>query len=327
MSHFTQPRQPKGTPAGGQFASVARPTASLNLTDGALGPEQYAVAVGYARDAARYWCGRLGLTDPDEVTGRALLALLTQHAPRGVRSLRGYVHHLAKGVAMAYQSGGNRSVRRAQAALSAELEERAQASGHWPSAAERAEVAAEVRQRFKVGRRPPADYDTRQVLSLRDSFDDGAPADPPGTPLWASGPLGTGTGPAAGPVPEDTADRVETTLAAASSKERGRARAALRAEAWSMLAPSGPALRPLGAAAVRWARQQVQAGGGAYALARAYLAAEAPEELAEALFAPFQAEAEVDRHKVASLLRRHRAYADDIWAGALKAATRGGACA
>jgi hypothetical protein len=325
MSNFAQPRQPKGVPAGGQFAPVARPAASVSLTDeprspkgrgAALSPERCREALSYARVAARYWCGRLGIHDVDEIVGRTMLAALTQHAPGGVRDLRGYLHHLAKGMAMAYTSGGNRAVRRAQAVLAMEMERYAQANAHWPTPSERAGIAADVRLGFSGGRRPPRDYDARQVLRLRGPGEDGEVVEPPGAAPWGQ----AGPEERASPAVEDALDDVEAALTLSDRAERARAKSALRSQIWAVLAPNGPGLRPVASSTAGAARKLVREAGGAYAVARAYLLGEASRDLAEALFAPFEASAEAQRLTVATTLRRHRPHAQALWSEALRAA-------
>jgi hypothetical protein len=317
-----QAREPKGRPTGGQFAATPRPSGTVNLT-ATESPEQAALVLGYAQEAARYWCRRLDIQDTDEITGRALLAYLTQGAPNGVRNLRGYVHCLARGVAMAHLSGDNRGIRRARAVLADAVEEWAQANQRWPNAAERAEIAAEVRLRFPANRRPPTNYISREVTSLKLSHDDSNDAEPPGTVMWASnvGEPGVVEDGATSSPTEDTLDRVEAATAGATNAAAKRAaKAKFRTEAWAALAPQGPSTRPLAPKQAAQARQRLKLAGGVAKAVSAWQAGTADEGLAEALFAPFDAPGTKSRATVAAILSRHRAYAADLWEAALYSA-------
>ena len=332
-----QPRQPKGTPVGGQFAPATRPVASVSLSEGAErtkaaqpSDDQAAQALAYANQAARYWARRLDIHDTDEIAGRALLAYLTQGAPNGVRDLRGYMHSLAKGVAMAHLSRDNRAVRRARAVFADAVEDWAQAHHHWPSPAERAEIAAQVRLRFPSARRPPADYISREVTSLKLCYDDGADAEPTGTVMWTARldePGDETAGPSAGELTaEDALERAETAAAsAAGPAERRAARAQLQRGAWSVLDPQGPGTHALAPAEATKARRRVKDAGGVAKAVSDWQAGRADEDVAEALFAPFDAPGTKARATVAAVLSRHRAYAADIWGAALRSAALQGA--
>lgn len=327
-----QPRQPKGVPVGGQFAPTTRPPASISLTDDTDGVKtsqpddaQAAKALAYANQAAHYWGRRLEIHDTDEIAGRALLAYLTQGAPNGVRDLRGYMHSLAKGVAMAHLSRDNRAVRRARAVFADAVEDWAQAHHHWPSAAERAEIAAQVRQRFPVARRPPTDYISRDVTNLKLSHDDGTDAEPAGEVLWGAhlDSPGADMGETTGQEQAQSAlDRAEAVTASATSPaERRAAKAELRQGAWAMLAPNGPNTRALSPKVATEARRRVRDAGGVAKAASDWQAGKADEDVAEALFAPFDAPGTKERASVAAVLLRHRAYAADIWGAAMRCAT------
>ena len=331
-----QPRQPKGTPVGGQFAAAARPPASISLSDDAdctepnrPSTDQAAQALAYANQAARYWDRRLDIHDVDEIAGRALLAYLTQGAPNGVRDLRGYIHSLARGVAMAHLSRDNRAIRRARAVFADAVEDWAQAHHHWPSPAERAEIAAQVRLRFPSARRPPADYISREVTSLKLCHDDGTDAEPAGTVMWTARlhePGAEADEPNDGEPPaEDALERAEAaTTSAAGPAERKAARAKLQEGAWSVLAPQGPGTRSLTPKEAAKARRRVNVAGGVAKAVSAWQAGRADEDEAEALFAPFDAPGAKARATVAAVLARHRAYATDIWGAALRCAISDG---
>ena len=330
-----QPRQPKGTPVGGQFAPAARPPASISLTDDAdctepnrPSTDQAAQALAYANQAARYWDRRLDIHDVDEIASRALLAYLTQGAPNGVRDLRGYIHSLAKGVAMAHLSRDNRAIRRARAVFADAVEDWAQAHHHWPSPAERAEIAAQVRLRFPSARRPPADYISREVTSLKLCQDDGTDAEPAGTVMWAARLDQPGAGPdepgGGEPQAEDALERAEAAARTAGPAERRAAKVRLQEGAWSVLAPQGPGTRALTPKEAAKARRLVKDAGGVAKAVSAWEAGRAGEDVAEALFAPFDAPGAKARATVAAVLARHRAYATDIWGAALRCAVPGG---
>ncbi len=330
-----QPRQPKGTPVGGQFAAAARPPASISLSDDAdctepnrPSTDQAAQALAYANQAARYWGRRLDIHDVDEIAGRALLAYLTQGTPNGVRDLRGYIHSLARGVAMAHLSRDNRAVRRARAVFADAVEDWAQAHHHWPSPAERAEIAAQVRLRFPSARRPPADYISREVTSLKLCQDDGTDAEPAGTVMWAARLDQPGAGPdepsGGEPQAEDALERAEAAARTAGPAERRAAKVRLQEGAWSVLAPQGPGTRALTPKEAAKARRLVKDAGGVAKAVSAWEAGRADEDVAEALFAPFDAPGAKARATVAAVLARHRAYATDIWGAALRCAVPGG---
>lgn len=305
----------KGTPAGGQFAAKARPAGTITLVP--TDDIDLDRVVEYAHASARYWSGHLGINDPDEVEGRAIMAVLTQRRPNGVRNLRGYVHALAGGAAMDYMSNHSRVIRRARVALAAEQEAWVQCNKTWPSAAKQAEIAATVRSRFAPGRRPPHDYAQRAVLSLVPN-DEGDPVS--GTPMWAQSPDAD-----ADDSLDASFDHVESVLASAPRRAPAKARTGLAGDAWGMLVPDGPGIAAQPSATAKAARAQIARSGGVVATLGLLATGEADDETFDAFFSPFKISCEAERQRVVMVLRRHRTYAEAIWAGALGASVKLGA--
>ncbi len=185
-----------------------------------------------------------------------------------------------------------------------------------------------MRLRFPSARRPPADYISREVTSLKLCQDDGTDAEPAGTVMWAAPLDQPGAGPdelsGGEPQAEDALERAEAAARTAGPAERRAAKVRLQEGAWSVLAPQGPGTRALTPKEAAKARRLVKDAGGVAKAVSAWEAGRADEDVAEALFAPFDAPGAKARATVAAVLARHRAYATDIWGAALRCAVPSG---
>lgn len=343
----TASRVPAGVRTGGQFATDARAEADVDLLDPQdraetshpelvdMPPEQLAVQ---ALMAARHHARTRGLrfSDPNDIAQSTVVTILEARRRNPDQVVTpAYVHRIASGH-VAIQLRGNLRVedRKAKAIYDVKVKELEAAQGRKTTSAERRAIATEIRDTWPDQRHKPTERFVElaemRVLSLD------APSGEDGDRT-----LGDGVADNIRHV-HDEADAIDPGSVAgqvlayaegqhyerdedgnASIVEATKKKALAKDRLWEAFAETSgvPPVQPssMNASARREAATTMTAGGGVLAACRAW---DHGEETAavKALFAPFGRISMTERDEITELLGRHRAYADDLWEAACRAA-------
>ncbi|WP_251153795.1 hypothetical protein [Cellulosimicrobium sp. Marseille-Q4280] len=351
----TARRVPAGVRTGGQFAVDARGEADVDLLDptqetaeGAhpdmvdMPPEQLAVQ---ALMAARHHARTRGLrfSDPADIAQSTVVTILEARRKNPDQVVTpAYVHRIASGH-VAIQLRGNLRVedRKAKAIYDKKIKELEEATGRKTSSAERRAIAAEIRDTWEDQRHKPSakfvELAEMRVLSLdaptgengdktfgddiaediRHAHDEADVIDPASI---AGQVLASAEGQHYRRDEDGNAAVVQEAKKKAAAKDR----------LWDAFAETSGvppvAHGSMTAKARRDASTEMASGGGVLAACRAWDHGEETPAV-KALFAPFGRISMTERDEVTELLGRHRAYAEDLWEAACRAAGKPAAAA
>lgn len=351
----TARRVPAGVRTGGQFATDTRAEADVDLLDPAtdtteaysddpvdMAPEQLAVQ---ALVAARHHSRTRGLrfTDPADIAHDTVVTILEARRRNPDQVVTpAYVHRIASGH-VAIQLRGNLRVedRKAKAIYDKKLKELEEVLGRRTGSAERRALATQIRDEWDDPRHKPSvrfvELAEMRVLSLD------APSGENGDKTFGDD------------IAKDIrhaheeADAIDPgsiagqVLAAAEGQhyrrdEAGNAevvketkrKAAAKDRLWDAFAEtSGVPEVAHGSMTPKDRREAVEAmtaGGGVLAAVRDWEHGESTPAV-KALFAPFGRISMTERDEITELIGRNRAYAEDLWESAVRAAGKPAAAA
>lgn len=345
----TARRVPAGVRTGGQFATDTRAEADVDLLEPAasaateaysddpvdMAPEQFAVQ---ALMAARHHSRTRGLrfTDPADIAHDTVVTILEARRKNPDQVVTpAYVHRIASGhVAIKLRGNLRPEDRKAKAIYDKQLQDLEETLGRRTGSAERRALAAKIRDEWDDPRHKPSarfvELAQMRVLSLD-------------APAGENGDKTFGEDIAAdirhAHVEDDAIDPDSVTgqvLAAAEGQryqrdEFGNAevvkevkkKAAAKDRLWdAFVETSGVppvAHGQMTPAARRDAAATMAAAGGVLAACRAWEHGEQTPAV-RALFAPFGRISMTERDEITELMGRHRAYAEDLWESAVRAA-------
>lgn len=330
----TRPRVERGVPTGGQFAAYSHDEAGLDL-DPDFNEPSGRVVYEQTLASGRYWGPRYGV-DPEDVAQETalrwfaalrrreeMLAASSDAEPAVLGESTnpgGYIHRMARNVAVSMMSNVSSNDRHALGVLSRARTAKEMELGRELTRSENMELAAEVAQSLPKDRRPTANYwDTgsRTVISLdaqesyaRDGMLEQG-ADRAASSAAHGGEFAEGT---AGHEAEE----------ALGNGAAGRARA--RSLSWDAVADSfgGPkvARQSMSDNAAMNHRRVVRASGGIDEVARRWAQGAATDEETAALFAPFGSDLSNDQKwDVIDCIDKSGSYGQDVWNAAVGSAT------
>lgn len=300
-------RKPRGTPAGGQFASQYRAESSLTLDNGAD-------ILVKAADSVKYWTSHTPTPSTpamlDDLTQEVCLAYVSamQRSATPISNSQGYIHRIARnavhsgqGVVSSRTAYNRSEVRSAYTTLLDRTSAMEQQLGRSLSNTEIDAIAEEVRMDQPPRRRAFRGFHHAMRTT-------------------------------SAPIPEDLAATDTEAVHAEFGKGTAGYRAEILAERgnikdardllWDALAEQSgaPGLVAGGItdAQFRSARRRlINAGGVAKAL-KAFQSGEA----VDSLFVPFAVTSDTDREKIVDTLTQHGQLCDDIWRAAAGAAVK-----
>ncbi len=321
-------RVPAGVPTGGRFAASRHADPGTDLLDPAAERELF----GRFSASARHWGNRLGVEVEDLLQDTAVefytslarqrTAAATQPGLNGrevtVRSATrsrmanpgGWIHRITYNIAARRVAGTDRSAD--LAALREFRARRDEVENRWGrglSQAEADRLDDEIRLARPPRRRPAPGYHRRVRTVSTDAMEQDwdVPAEPD-------------------PIDGGEFAAHTTGAVAESLLVRGSAsRSVVRGLAWDVVADvtGAPVVVPdvLDPAVARRAQRRVRDAGGAAAVARAARDGVSGQDV-EALCVPFGRLDKEERAAVVRTVRRSGGYGDQVWAAALRAATR-----
>lgn len=249
----------------------------------------------------------------EEIMGDTVVQILDQTA-RGTGSRdEALAMYVSRSVATVYATPGeHHTSRKARYDLNDWADRFAQEHGRWPTQAERASKADEIRLSRTAGQRPSVGFeDPVSITSMDDSSNEDVQSYSLSlTPREQSG-YATDTSRAAAAY-----DALEDDN---SSFKPADARKCV----WNLLSENGPQVAVKTIYDDRAHRAAVDAAGGPLAVARTWASGEAAEDdpAIVALFAPFGTRlTEKDREAAVDVLTRNAGYADKVWDSAMTAA-------
>lgn len=318
-----QPRQPKGTPTGGEFAhknNAPDDLSGLEATPSAMSHEDAAQLLADALQSARAWSSRNrtfggSYFDADDVASDAALQVLEAEARGNVITHRAaYMDQVARVFNMRDLPSADGAALRQ---LAVECGEFAQRHGRAVTPMERRDIAHRIRENWHDPRhRPRLGYEDhirvdsldRIVISadgeLLDASDIGA------SPMYTS--------------PEQLAQGSLADRVVSSVEDAGRTAVAKR-HAWNSMAEmvDGPKVEfgSLSRHGMTAARKAVDQAGGPQKVLADYQAGKR-NAATEALFAPWGGAnaSESSRAGAVAVMERHPNYAGELWGSALSAA-------
>jgi hypothetical protein len=300
----TQPRQPSGTPVGGQFAGKPNPEPTIELSDEVVASVIRAAEAAHAK-YQRMW----GLAN-NTVAGDTLLAFVSSVARTGQvpECPQAWCRQVAKSLALRQLAGSDRTeVRQALAAYRSECGELGRALGRTLTEEEQDTIAANIRAAQRPTRKAPHNFHRQVQLMSIDSANmaDKIPGgiEPSSYDDFEIGSIG---------------DQVERMAAEGRTTEARRLAYSAIAERAGAPLPSGDALTERHAAA---ARKTIRDAGGVIAAIDQWRNG---SPIGSAIFAPFGDDTLPDSEKdrVVDILEAHPKLANELWDSAVYTATK-----
>ncbi len=337
MTSTKPQRVSPGVPSGGQFAAHAHTEPDVVLAEEpsapANDPPTTAELFEQAQRSGRFWSRRLGV-DAEELCQSAMLAYFEADASRErnqrtdpaaapsgavVENPRGYIHGVSRHIASQMLNGKVRSEdQRAQAVFREREAEAEQKLNRRLTMAEADAIAAEISASMPPKRRPsPGFHRPKKVVPLDDQHQ--------GTQEHIEYSAAM-----------STLEVNEQEFTAGSAGEQAEKLVAqggrsgfvkARRLAYDVMAEKigGPpvARGTVTEYSAQNSRKVLAEGGGVRAVVDAWRAGDATDEQEKALFVPFKVDGATSARKsVSATLVASGAYADDVWASAMTAATR-----
>ncbi len=331
------PRVSPGVPSGGQFAAHGHTETDVVLAEEpsapTAAPPTTAELFEQAQRSGKFWSRRLGV-DADELCQSAMLAYFEADASRGrkqdgdsvsassgvAENPRGYIHGVSRRIAAQMLNGKRRSEdSRAQVVFRERESEAEQKLNRRLTETEAEAIAAEIRASMLPKRRPsPGFQRPRQVVpwdkltqTTQENMEHSmsAAAVEVNEQEFAAG--------SAGEQAEKLVDR---------GGRSGFVQA--RRLAYDVMAEKigGPAIArgTVTEYSAQASRKVLADAGGVRAVVNAWRAGDTTTEQEKALFVPFKVDGPhiAARKSVSATLVASGAYADDVWASAMTAATR-----
>jgi hypothetical protein len=300
----TQPRQPSGTPVGGQFAGKANPEPSVELSD-----DVAAAAIRAAEDAHSKYQRLWGLGN-NTVSGDTLLAFVSSVAKTGQvpECPQAWCRKVAKSLALRQLAGSDRTeVRQALAAYRSECDDLTQALGRTLTADEEDAIAAGIRAGQRPTRKAPHGFH-RQARMVPIDVTAGAADHPGGIESPSDDDFEVGS----------IGDQVERLAAEGKTTEARRLAYSALAERAGAPLPSSDLLTERHAAA---ARKTIRDAGGVIEAIDQWRNG---SPIGSAIFAPFGDDTipDTEKDQVVDVLEAHPKVANELWDSAVYTATK-----